>query len=80
MANPNFKEFLLSGAKAKTLSQPIGITAIGVYMPEKNISNAEFNIDIPAEVNFDQAFGIFNRRVGDGGEREVTKRAPRPRE
>lgn len=66
MANPNFKEFLLSGAKAKTVSQPIGITAVGAYMPEKNITNAEFNIDIPAEVNFDQAFGIFNRRVGEG--------------
>lgn len=66
MSNPNLKEFLLSGAKAKTLSQPIGITAVGVYMPEKNVSNAEINIDVPAELHFDQTFGIFNRRIGEG--------------
>ncbi len=66
MSNPNLKEFLLSGAKAKTLSQPIGITAVGAYMPAKKVSNAEMNIDVPAEVHFDQMFGVFNRRVGEG--------------
>lgn len=65
MFNPELKNYLLSGAQAKKYSNPVGITAVGAYMPEKNLTNAEIAIEVPAEVNFDQAFGIFNRRVGE---------------
>lgn len=66
MANPNFKEYLLSGAKAKTLSQPIGITAVGAYMPPKVVSNDDFCMPIPADLPYDEMFGAYHRRFGEG--------------
>lgn len=64
MFNPELKNYLLSGASAKKHAAPVGITAVGAYMPEKNLTNADIAIEVPAEVHFDQAFGIFNRRLG----------------
>lgn len=64
MINQDLKGFLLSNSPAKRLTQSVGISAVGAYMPETKLTNADIKIDVPAEVNFDQAFGIFNRRVG----------------
>ena len=59
--------YQLSGSKAVALTTPIGITAIGTYLPPTKLTNGDFklvNLPEPQREMFVQKFGMKERRFG----------------